>query len=840
MKRPNRVTSISVLALACTAVHAARWTGAGNDRSWDTAENWHEGRLPQSTDAIRIDSPSGRGPVIDGDVTCGEIQGPVWDSDTDQTLEIRGGTVKVMGRWRFANRGRGVPTVTIRGGTLTVDGVWRWSDRAGTYGVVNVWGGNVRCGGLLIGDAGGGELNVRGSGHILVNGALSLGGARGQDPLKITMDGGAITVAGEFRCPSNRDRAGKVTVNLTAGSIHCAVFRHAGVPFSLDIAEGELTVEGDVRSQLEECTEKGYITAFGGDTRVTCRYDSLRDRTIVMAAKRKKAWNPRPVNRARDVHPGSMLEWNPGDSAQEQVVYFGASLDAVEPGAKPYRELRSSRRLEPRMGFGKTYYWRVDTRSESGVVLAGHVWQFATSSGKAVAPKPENGARNLSVDTTLSWEPAAVVTSYRVYMDTDPKKVRSAPVSGTQRSAEVLTNSFRPKALEFGRKYYWRVDAVNDEWSESPWRGDVWSFTVDSGKARNPRPMADAQWTPRGVTLKWEAAPTAVAHTVFFGKSRRDVAAGAAPVRSSQRAPLYAPGALKEATTYYWRVDEVYPDTVVRGEVWSFATAGSLHLKVDLALPQWEDTKQYRPSTAKPGWEIWAAGRWADMYMHDPVWFPSDTGGAAPDADGILGSGIHALLTTGGGGTGAVHAKGLSRGSLAGDERPYGAVEGDPIANTYYYACDWAGPKLGDALLALTGLPAGEYELHGYHNFWEPTGQHTRNRRDAASKMPPMPTVTVHAFPPEPLPGNRNWSIPKGNGAGVTAVKNGRNVPVTSTLKDGEVSRSVVRFATDGSGVLVIYEAPNDGYKDRARSGREGGRGVLNAFELKLTKWAKK
>jgi hypothetical protein len=33
--------------------------------------------------------------------------------------------------------------------------------------------------------------------------------------------------------------------------------------------------------------------------------------------------------------------------------------------------------------------------------------------------------------------------------------------------------------------------------------------------------------------------------------------------------------------------------------------------------------------------------------------------------------------------------------------------------------------------------------------------------------------------------------------------------------------------------VLIIYEAPDNTYPDRARGGREGARGIFNAFELK-------
>jgi hypothetical protein len=73
-----------------------------------------------------------------------------------------------------------------------------------------------------------------------------------------------------------------------------------------------------------------------------------------------------------------------------------------------------------------------------------------------------------------------------------------------------------------------------------------------------------------------------------------------------------------------------------------------------------------------------------------------------------------------------------------------------------------------------------------------------------------------------------------GTGTGVTAIQNAYDVGVTHVYSDDQVATSTITFETDGSEVLIIYEAPDWGYPDCARSGREGGRGILNAFELEL------
>jgi hypothetical protein len=106
--------------------------------------------------------------------------------------------------------------------------------------------------------------------------------------------------------------------------------------------------------------------------------------------------------------------------------------------------------------------------------------------------------------------------------------------------------------------------------------------------------------------------------------------------------------------------------------------------------------------------------------------------------------------------------------------------------------------------------------------------------------MPPMPSVSANPVPVEPFPGYGSWALPKGTGKGVVSLVSAKDIKVSSVLKDEDVTKSYIRFSTDGSDVLVIYEAADNTYPDRARSGREGSRGILNAFELKLVSWDNK
>ena len=460
-----------------------------------------------------------------------------------------------------------------------------------------------------------------------------------------------------------------------------------------------------------------------------------------------------------------------------------------------------------------------------------YVWKGGNTN-EAALPDPKHLAEDVYPYVTMSWLSGKTAASHDVYLGTDYDAVNNATTGSSEFMANVDVNSYDAGLLEFEQTYYWRIDEVNDT---QTWKGKVWQFAVEDGKARSPRPGDNALLVPVDATLSWVPGTLATSHDVYFGTDETAVA-DATPASSefkgNQDVNSFEPGILENKATYYWRIDEHGDITYVKGDVWQLTTAppaGALHLKVDLALPLWDAREEPWPGTAKEDWWPWMDQRWADMYAHDCVW-----------ASDIGGSGVHAMLSCGYEGQAGLHAKDLCRCNLAGDCPPSGGIQGEPIANTWLYAVDWAGPQAGDIVLVLTDLPPGEYLLFSYHNWWEPgPGQGSRNCCRCRTPMPPMPSITAQPLPVGPgckPPGKDRYRglCVCGTGTGVEAIQNAYDVPVTYSYSDDEVSMSVIKFATDGNEVLVIYEAPDWGFQDCARSGREGGRGILNAFELIL------
>jgi len=479
------------------------------------------------------------------------------------------------------------------------------------------------------------------------------------------------------------------------------------------------------------------------------------------------------------------------------------------------------------------------------------IWQLYVWKGKnlhsAALPVPAHLATDLMPSQTLGWMPGKNAAGHNLYFGTNEDAVANATTSSSEfkGSYPADINSFDTGALEFAKTYYWRIDELS---GENITRGDLWQFTVIDGKASKPCPDKTLKNVDTGIKLSWTAHELAKSHDIYFGTDRdelreADVTSPAFKKNLPLKSKSFDPGPLRKGTYYYWRIDERTDFGVAKGDIWQFRTrGGSLVLQVDLAVKTC-DKKDFYPGLAKPGWTIWAADAWTDMYMHDYQVFPGKPDGSLDQA-GIDATGITLWMSSGSEGQLGIGAKGVCRNNLGGGGCPSGTAQGDPIANTWAYAVDWAGPYAGDILLVFRGLPAGVYELRSYHNFWEPCTQKTRNCLDCDCHMPPMPSITAKPLPPKIKDRNQNRSdnilkgyraaLPNGTGRGVTAMQNAYNVAPQHVYSDDELVPSVIIFATDGSDVLVIYQADRTKplYPDCARKGREGARGILNAFEL--------
>nr|MBC8218146.1 hypothetical protein [Planctomycetota bacterium] len=99
---------------------------------------------------------------------------------------------------------------------------------------------------------------------------------------------------------------------------------------------------------------------------------------------------------------------------------------------------------------------------------------------RANRPSPPSGAVDIRQTTTLGWSPGHNAASHQVYFGIDEETVRNASTSSPQYKGSKAfgSESYDPGLLEWDRTYYWRVDEINSTNPQSPWMGNVWSFTA--------------------------------------------------------------------------------------------------------------------------------------------------------------------------------------------------------------------------------------------------------------------------------------------------------------------------------------------------------------------------
>jgi hypothetical protein len=205
---------------------------------------------------------------------------------------------------------------------------------------------------------------------------------------------------------------------------------------------------------------------------------------------------------------------------------------------------------------------------------AGGLWPYASG------PTPADGALHADTWVNISWRPGGYAVSHDVYLGENFDDVDTGAEGtflGNQTDTFVVAGfpGFTyPDGLIPGTTYYWRIDEVNDAEPNSPWKGDVWSFSIPPKTAYFPDPADAAELVNPNGSLSWTPGFGAKLHTVYFGDNfdEVDTATGA----PAQGTTTYNPGPLKMAKTYYWRVDEFDIFETFKGDVWSFTTEGAV------------------------------------------------------------------------------------------------------------------------------------------------------------------------------------------------------------------------------------------------------------------------
>ena len=283
------------------------------------------------------------------------------------------------------------------------------------------------------------------------------------------------------------------------------------------------------------------------------------------------------------VTDGQWHHWAGVYDGTEGRIYIDGELDTASPGTGQINLTSSDLYIGENSGATGRFlhgllddvriYSRALTDTEILGVMAGGGAEYPLAS----SPNPADDAFHSDTWVSLGWRAGDFAVSHDVYLGDNFDDVNDGTgdaFRGNQPDTFFVAGfpGFPyPDGLVPGTTYYWRIDEVNDANVASPWKGDVWSFTIPPRKAYYPNPADGAKFIDPDADFSWTAGFGAKLHTVYFGDNFDDVnnAAGGAP----QGTTTYTPGPLELEKTYYWRVDEYDAITTHTGDVWSFTTA---------------------------------------------------------------------------------------------------------------------------------------------------------------------------------------------------------------------------------------------------------------------------
>jgi hypothetical protein len=325
----------------------------------------------------------------------------------------------------------------------------------------------------------------------------------------------------------------------------------------------------------------------------------------------EKAKDPIPEDGAFHEDTWVTLSWTPGAYAVSHDVYLGEDYNVVNDATHDSEEYRGNQAADfyiagfPGYAYpeglvpGTTYYWRIDEVNDTdpNSPWKGDVWSFTIPPKKAYNPDPADGTGLTDTTVTLRWTPGFGAKLHTVYLGDDYDEVNDATVGAPRGTA-----SYNPGPLEQEKVYYWRVDEFD---GIGTFKGDVWTFTTP-GAVGNPQPANGATDVSMVTLLSWTAADNAASHEVYMGLDKDTVRSAdtSSPEYKGPKAlgdESYDPGLLELGTTYYWRVDEVYNGTPVRGPIWSFTVGNYLLV---------EDFESYTDDDAagQAIWQTWIDG----------------------------------------------------------------------------------------------------------------------------------------------------------------------------------------------------------------------------------------
>ena len=198
----------------------------------------------------------------------------------------------------------------------------------------------------------------------------------------------------------------------------------------------------------------------------------------------------------------------------------------------------------------------------------------------------EGGTYTLSVWAGNAWPGEGYDDGWSLYFTGEDHKINLIDANGLALLGdwEQVSLVYTATAADDGKKIGIKMSGGQGESYIAFEDVTLWYDGPRYQKAMNPIPADGAINQPDKTSLKWTAGETAVAHDVYFGTDQTavtnaDTSSTEYITTTDQSTTTCSDTRIidvqKPTTTYFWRIDELQEDeTVVKGHVWRFTTAG--------------------------------------------------------------------------------------------------------------------------------------------------------------------------------------------------------------------------------------------------------------------------
>ena len=369
----------------------------------------------------------------------------------------------------------------------------------------------------------------------------------------------------------------------------------AGNALSFDGSDDMVTVQNFVPPQQGTVafwmdpgfgSSKQRIFGAGGDFEVIVYSTGIVRNELFAGGSGTLQSSPGSVEPGQWFHIAVTYDYDGAGPSTALEVYVNGELDVVGTAGEPSIPTDTMLLLGHRAGAaaGEHYEGLLDDlRIYDRVLSEAEVNALANPPRTSARdPIPADGAVHEDTWVNLSWTAGDFAVSHDVYLGDNFDDVNNATnESETFRGNQTATfyvagfpGFAYPDGLVPGTTHYWRIDEVNDADPNSPWKGDVWSFSIPPKTAYNPDPADGAEFVgPDNVTFSWTPGFGAKLHTVYLGDDYDEV--NNATVGVPMGAATYKPVPLELEKVYYWRVDESDGITTYKGYIWAFTTLGA-------------------------------------------------------------------------------------------------------------------------------------------------------------------------------------------------------------------------------------------------------------------------